>query len=505
MHFLSCLRHLTPSIARTRRTDFQSVLQRTPWPAVRRRSTCRLQLEALEGRCCPSTTYNITDLGTLGGATSQANAINSGGQVVGEAQLPSTYENAFFYSGGLMNGLGALPGDAASDAYALNNLNNAGQVQVVGVSWSGGNGGAYHAFLWQSSTGMMQDLGNLGSSTTVARAIDNATPLHPFQVVGDGFTAAGVRHAWIWQNSAMTDLNSLLPANSGWVLSQALGINDNQQIVGDGVINGQYHAFLWQLGGGAPTDLGVLSGSNQSSGTAVNAAGQVAGISGPAVINGNFHGFLWTFPGPMTDLGAVSFGAHVSQQTVSSYAYALNNASQVQVVGYSTYSAAIEGTLWQNGEAIDLNSLLPKHSGGYIARAYGINDSGWIVGEGQNGSGPHAVLLTPTRAGQAPMAAAIPSLGNMGISPGDLGGGKPGLAGETVDGAIGQAAFNATANPASWGSYIDQTPRKDAEMANTQERLVRGAVEIDDDGEWAWTLDAMLPGAFLTKEMRQAK
>jgi probable HAF family extracellular repeat protein len=42
----------------------------------------------------------------------------------------------------------------------------------------------------------------------------------------------------------MTDLNSLIPAGSGWVLTSARGINDAGQIVGTGTISGVQHAFL---------------------------------------------------------------------------------------------------------------------------------------------------------------------------------------------------------------------------------------------------------------------
>jgi hypothetical protein len=42
----------------------------------------------------------------------------------------------------------------------------------------------------------------------------------------------------------MKDLNTLIPRNSGWELTSAKSINDAGQIVGNGVINGQNHAFL---------------------------------------------------------------------------------------------------------------------------------------------------------------------------------------------------------------------------------------------------------------------
>ena len=42
----------------------------------------------------------------------------------------------------------------------------------------------------------------------------------------------------------MVDGNDLIPADSGWALQDATGINDAGEIVGDGVIDGQDHAFL---------------------------------------------------------------------------------------------------------------------------------------------------------------------------------------------------------------------------------------------------------------------
>ena len=42
----------------------------------------------------------------------------------------------------------------------------------------------------------------------------------------------------------LIDLNSLLPASSGWVLYGATGINDNGQISGWGSYNGQAMGFV---------------------------------------------------------------------------------------------------------------------------------------------------------------------------------------------------------------------------------------------------------------------
>jgi len=42
----------------------------------------------------------------------------------------------------------------------------------------------------------------------------------------------------------MVDLNTLIPANSGWTLTEAHGINNLGQIAGSGAINREGHAFL---------------------------------------------------------------------------------------------------------------------------------------------------------------------------------------------------------------------------------------------------------------------
>ena len=178
----------------------------------------------------------MTDLGPFFEGTSEANAINESGQVVGWTDTPSEGLgfDAFLYSGGTMTVLGTL-GRTYSDASAINNSGD-----VIGESYNSDGSSHAHAFLY--SRGVMTDLGTLGGDSSWANAINNSG-----QVVGSAATASGSRHAFLYSNGKMTDLNSLLPANSGWTLTDAEAINDHGEIVGTGVHNSKTHAYLLNL------------------------------------------------------------------------------------------------------------------------------------------------------------------------------------------------------------------------------------------------------------------
>ena len=63
------------------------------------------------------------------------------------------------------------------------------------------------------------------------------------QVVGNAYHRTD-EAALLWQNGKVYELNTLIPAHSGWKLQNALAINNHGLIVGNGIHNGIRRGFL---------------------------------------------------------------------------------------------------------------------------------------------------------------------------------------------------------------------------------------------------------------------
>jgi probable HAF family extracellular repeat protein len=159
--------------------------------------------------------FNVTDLGTLGGLSSEAWGLNAAGQVVGWAQNASGQRRAFRYSGGIMQDLGTLGGNESA-AY---DINSAGDV----VGYAKIADGTRRAFRYTS--GVMQDLGtfnNIGASE--ARGINDAGQITGFSELD---YQGGGPNAFLLTNGNMVNLGSL-----GGGLSYGFKVNASGQVAG---------------------------------------------------------------------------------------------------------------------------------------------------------------------------------------------------------------------------------------------------------------------------------
>ena len=324
-------------------------------------------------------TYTITNLGSLGFAgydTTEATAINAGGQVAGYSDTATTItfpcpghyrpprtcsshpQHAFLWGNGTMTDLGSLGGaDKGSSAAAINVSG-----EVAGVSQTK-TAGVTHAALWTGTT--MVDLGALAplssGSWSGAFGINDSG-----QVVGGWAPSQSTRgtdsHPWLYSNGTMTSL----PVPSGFTSCVPGAINNNSQIAGycrDA--SGTDHGVLWQ--NGTVTVLGTLGGLQVTMVTAINNLGQIAGWG--TTSTGAIDGFLDS-NGTVTDLGT------------GFRPFALND-NGVMVDG--------TGQIDSGGTVQNLNNLIPANSGYTITDAVAINDNGQIAAQA-NGS---AVLLNP--------------------------------------------------------------------------------------------------------------
>jgi probable HAF family extracellular repeat protein len=298
----------------------------------------------------------ITDLGTLpsGGYESFATAVNSRGQVVGEAlnTVPddfsmvapgffTTQTRAFLWQNGTMQDLGTL--GTGTDAMAQF-INERGQVVGWSYTSSAPNTScpffgplALGSFIWDEKNGM-RDLGNLGGTCAIATGVNNRGI-----VIGDNVDDNTIERGFLWRNGIIQDLGASL----GGDFTGSEGINDRGAVAGWAYLagNASYHAALWQQVGKI-TDLGVVAGDDCSFASSINAKTQIVGASLPScAFDNNTRAFLW-----------------------------------------------------QNGSILDLNTLIPPGASLHLQWALDINDLGEIAGIGLDvDNNSHAFLLIPCR------------------------------------------------------------------------------------------------------------
>jgi probable HAF family extracellular repeat protein len=224
-------------------------------------------------------------------------------------------------------------------------------------------------------TSVIEDLGTLGGDS-LGLGINAAGNVCGASYLSNTDPHTAGLHAFRYVDGlGMIDVGALPTGN----VSEGKGINRGGRIVGGsmvGVDDSNSHAFVASATL-VLTDLGTLGG-DYSYASDISDNGQITGEASNRA--GDIHAFLWTSAGGMRDLGTLGGNSSVGRS--------INENGQV--AGETRIGTGVATRAFRFTEGVGMVSLgtLP---GGKRSSAYGINDSGQVVGESDNGP-----ILNPT-------------------------------------------------------------------------------------------------------------
>jgi probable HAF family extracellular repeat protein len=294
--------------------------------------------------------------------------MNSSGLVVGDDQISSRTTPVTWTAEDGTRALDMGAGRTRGSAYGVNEGGAAaGQVMSAG--------GTMAAVLWRPD-GTLVELGAPDGADyrgSYAYGLNDATQEHGVQVAGmsvrteqvDGVSRQ-VTDAWVWTDGSGF---RILPHLTGdGRATTAVAINDAGWVVGSSLTDGVRHAVRWSPDGEIE-DLGVLPGMFDSSAQAVNAAGDVVGISGD-------DAFVWTAEDGMRRLPDLGFDGTVT--AITDEGWVLGDAQLAPEVATPVVWDP-QGRLYDVGRMADGSDVLPAQSlamHGSEVLVYGFRPSG---------------------------------------------------------------------------------------------------------------------------------
>jgi probable HAF family extracellular repeat protein len=194
-------------------------------------------------------TYQVTDLGTLGGTWSYAYGINDLGHVVGMSPTANGEVHAFLWTPetGMLDL--ALPGSGRSEAHDVNETG-----QVVGY---GTGTGAFRAFVWTATEGM-RNLELFGGSSSLGLSI-NASGIMGGRISGP--MGASVTSSVLWTAGGYELVDGVNFA------SGVAGFNDHGQAVGSAETAGRPYVsrpFFYTRGADGWTATAIPAGPSDA-------------------------------------------------------------------------------------------------------------------------------------------------------------------------------------------------------------------------------------------------
>ena len=179
--------------------------------------------------------------------------------------------------------------------------------------------------------------------------------------------------AVVWSGRGVEEIG-LLPNGS---YSIATAINKKGDVVGHaGVPDGHFHAFIWSKGDLA--DLGTLEEDGDSIAVGINDGGEIAGY-GVSPNGQRFSPVVWRHR-QIADLVLLP-------EATDGFVHAINN--QGKVAGASGINGSWRrAVVWDGGEPLDLNTLLPPGSTLELLEVYDINNKGDVLVQGLDAGRP---------------------------------------------------------------------------------------------------------------------
>jgi hypothetical protein len=180
----------------------------------------------------------ITQTTSGGSFFTTAYGINDSGRIVGIGIDPGNAARnvgmVYDMGAGSATEVGALPGFNGAIAFGIGNSGF-----VTGSSMM--NQGSGLPFRWSQAGGMVAVALPVGTTQGSGRGVNSAG-----WVVGTASSAFAI--PFLWDGTTSYRLQDIIPAGTGWDLatntsSSAMGISDNNVIVGTGVFNGAIHAY----------------------------------------------------------------------------------------------------------------------------------------------------------------------------------------------------------------------------------------------------------------------